>query len=187
MSDEPPQPASGSAPSGRHSANPNDRHSAADPNDVDSLDAIVTALYDAISFQQGASPNWERFRSLFEPTAVMVRVDPRMTAIPAREREEPAVRVSSIEGYIARTTAAIDSGALTAFSERELNRRTEVFADLAHVFSTYERSAEAGELRRGINSMQLVKDGARWWIVSLSWTDETDDGQLPSRYLPHPK
>jgi hypothetical protein len=157
------------------------------PHDVDSLDAIVTALYDSISFEKGASPNWERFRSLFEPTAVMVRIDPRVTAIPAREREEPAVRVSNIDGYIARTTAAIESGALPAFNERELNRRTEVFADLAHVFSTYERSVEDGELRRGINSVQLVKDGARWWIVSLSWTDETDDGQLPSRYLPPSK
>lgn len=159
----------------------------ANPNDVDSLDAIVTALYDAISFQQGAMPNWERFRSLFEPTAVMVRVDPRLTAIPPREREEPATRASGIEDYITRTTAAIESGALTAFCERELNRRTEVFADVAHVFSTYERTAEAGELRRGINSLQLVKDGTRWWIVSLSWTDETDDSQLPSRYLPHAK
>lgn len=158
----------------------------ADPADVESLDAIVTALYDSVSFEQGARPNWQRFRSLFEPTAVMVRIDPQLTAVPIREREQPAVRVSSIDDYVARTTAAIDSGALPAFLERELSRRTEVFADLAQVFSTYERSADAGELRRGINSMQLVKDGARWWIVSLSWTDEADDGPLPSRYLPRP-
>jgi hypothetical protein len=159
----------------------------ADPADVDSLDAIVTALYDSVSFEQGKQPNWERFCSLFDPSAVMARVDPSLTAIPAREREEPAVRVSNIDDYIGRTTAAIESGKLPAFCERELNRRTEVFADLAQVFSTYERSAEAGELRRGINSMQLVKDGSRWWIVSLSWSDESDDGPLPSRYLPPPK
>jgi hypothetical protein len=152
--------------------------------DVESLDAIVTALYDSVSFEQGSRPNWDRFRSLFEPTALMVRVDPGLTAIPSRERDEPGFRVSSIDDYMARTTAAIDSGTLSAFRERELTRRTEVFADLAQVFSTYERSAEAGEVRRGVNSMQLVKDGTRWWIVSLSWIDETDDGPLPSRYLP---
>ncbi|MFO7563374.1 MAG: hypothetical protein R6X02_12085 [Enhygromyxa sp.] len=159
-------------------------HPPADPADVESLDAIVTALYDSISFEQGDRPRWDRFCSLFQPTAVMVRVDPRLTAIPMREREDPAVRVSSIDDYVARTTAAIESGALPAFCERELTRRTEVFADLAQVFSTYERSAEGGELRRGINSMQLVKDGARWWIVSLSWADECEEGPLPSRYLP---
>jgi hypothetical protein len=155
----------------------------ANPADVDSLDAIVTALYDSVSFEHGTQPNWERFRSLFGPSALMVRVDPRLTAMPAREREEPAVRVSSIEEYVASTTAAIDSGTLSAFRERELTRRTEVFGDLAAVFSTYERSV-GEEVRRGINSIQLAKDGERWWVISISWTDEIEHGSLPSRYLP---
>jgi hypothetical protein len=173
MSDEPPPQPAATLPA-----------PSADPADVDSLDGIVTALYDSVSFEHGTRPDWERFVSLFDPTAVMVRIDPRLTAIPMRERSEPALRVSSIEDFVARTTAAIDNGVLEAFTERELTRRTEVFADLAQVFSTYERSVGDGELHRGINSMQLVKDGARWWIVSLSWTDESDTGQLPSRYLP---
>jgi hypothetical protein len=163
MSDEPPQ---------------------ADFTDVESLDAIVTAVYDSVSFEIGAGPDWDRFRSLFDPGAVLVRIDAALTALPARERSEPAISVNSIEQYVARTTAAIAKGALTAFTERELTRRTEVFADLAQVFSTYERSADAGEFHRGINSMQLVKDGDRWWIVALSWTDESDAIQLPNRYLP---
>jgi hypothetical protein len=171
MSEEPPQPASTAELS-------------VDSADVDSLDGIVTALYDSVSFEHGTGPDWDRFRGLFEPSAVLVRIDPRVTAIPIRERTETGFRASSVEDYVTRTTAAIEDGALTAFTERELTRRTEVFADLAQVFSTYERTAEAGSLRRGINSMQLVKDGARWWIVALSWTDEAEPGQLPTRYLP---
>lgn len=155
-----------------------------DPADVDSIDGIVRALYDSVSFAVGETPAWARFRSLFHPTAVMARVDPRQTAQPPEQREAPAVRISTIEDYVARTTTAIESGTLKAFKEHELTRRTEVFADVAQVFSTYERSADAGEVRRGVNSLAMVKDGDRWWIVSLSWTDETDDGQLPSRYLP---
>ena len=162
----------------------------ADPADVDSLDGIVNALYASVSFASGERPSWDRFRSLFCPSAVMVRVDPLRTGaagpelVASADASESALRVSSIEDYVARTTAAIESGALTAFTERELSRRTEVFADVAQVFSSYERSADAGEVRRGINSMQLVKDGDRWWVVSLSWTDETDAGPLPNRYLP---
>ena len=113
----------------------------------------------------------------------VVRIDPRVTAQPASLREEAPFRVSAVNDYVTRTTAAIDSGALRAFTERELSRRTEVFGDLAQVFSAYERSADAGEAVRGINSMQLVKDGERWWIVALSWTDETERGPLPNRYL----
>jgi hypothetical protein len=151
----------------------------ADSADVGSLDAIVNALYASLSFEAGGQPDWPRFRSLFDPAALMVRVDAR----PAREHDEPAVRVSSIDDYVARTTAAIESGGLTEFSERELTRRTEVFGDLAAVFSTYERSV-AQDVRRGINSLQLAKDGERWWVISVSWTDEPEDGALPSRYLP---
>lgn len=155
-----------------------------DPADVDSIDAIVNALYASVSFEAGQCPDWARFRGLFAPAAIMCRVDPAQTARPASERDKQAVVLSSIDDYVARTTSAIESGALLAFTEQELTRRTEVFAGVAQVFSTYERSAEAGEVRRGINSMQLVKDGDRWWVVSISWTDETDDGTLPSRYLP---
>lgn len=153
----------------------------ADPADVDSLDGIVNALYDSVSFASGGRPDWPRFRSLFRAEAVMARVDPTHTGAAG---EDGPLRISSIDDYITRTNAAVDSGALSAFRERELSRRTEVFADVAQVFSSYERSADAGEVHRGINSMQLVKDGARWWLVSLSWTDETDAGPLPSRYLP---
>lgn len=154
----------------------------ADSADVDSLDGIVNALYASISFVDGRGPDWARFRGLFDPNAVMVRVQ---AGVSSESTDQPTQReVSSIDDYITRTTAAVASGALAAFTERELTRRTEVFADLAQVFSTYERSVDAGELRRGINSMQLVKYGDRWWVVSLAWTDETDGGLLPSRYLP---
>jgi hypothetical protein len=155
------------------------------PADVDSLDGIVNALYASVSFDNGRGPDWARFRGLFDPSAVMVRVQPGVCSGDSADRPRaPHREVSSIQDYVARTTAAVASGALTAFTERELTRRTEVFADLAQVFSTYERCADAGESRRGINSMQLVKYGDRWWVVSLAWTDETDGGLLPSRYLP---
>lgn len=154
---------------------------AADSADVGSLDAIVNALYASLSFGTGGQPNWTRFRSLFDPAALMVRVDVRHAHL---RPDEPPVRISSIDDYVTRTTAAIESGSLPEFSERELTRRTEVFGDLAAVFSTYERSV-AEDVRRGINSLQLVKDGERWWVISVSWADETEHCPLPSRYLPH--
>jgi hypothetical protein len=158
----------------------------ADSADVGSLDAIVNALYASLSFETGGKPNWPRFRGLFDPAALMVRVDPQLTHQHAETRtssDAPAVRVSSVEDFIGRITAAIESGSLPNFNERELTRRTEVFGDLAAVFSTYERSV-AEDVRRGINSLQLVKDGERWWVISISWADEIEHCTLPSRYLP---
>jgi hypothetical protein len=156
-----------------------DPPAAADSADVGSLDAIVNALYASVSFETGGQPDWPRFRSLFDPAALMVRVDARHGA----QTDEPAVRISSLDDYVARTTAAIEGGGLTDFRERELTRRTEVFGDLAAVFSTYERSV-GEDVRRGINSIQLAKAGERWRVISISWTDENEHGSLPSRYLP---
>jgi hypothetical protein len=155
-----------------------------DPADVDSIDGIVNALYASISFEEGKLPDWDRFRSLFDPAALLVRLDARLAKLDPRERGESPMRISSLDEYVARTSAAVHGGTLTAFTERELARRTDVFADLAAVFSTYERSVAAGDSHRGINSLQLVKDGSRWWVVSLTWTDESEHGTLPSRYLP---
>jgi hypothetical protein len=58
-----------------------------------------------------------------------------------------------------------------------------------HVWSTYEGTFSAPdaprrEPLRGINSIQLANDGARWWIMSISWEAERPDSQLPAQYLP---
>lgn len=36
---------------------------------------------------------------------------------------------------------------------------------------------------RGINSIQLMNDGKRWWIVSLMWEAESDTLKLPAEFL----
>lgn len=39
------------------------------PSDVASVDAVVEALYEYISFSPGTGPDWERMRSLYLPQA----------------------------------------------------------------------------------------------------------------------
>ena len=43
----------------------------ADPADVESIDAIMTAVYDVISGDAGVVRDWDRFRSLFAPGATL--------------------------------------------------------------------------------------------------------------------
>ena len=38
---------------------------------------------------------------------------------------------------------------------------------------------------RGINSIQLVNDGKRWWIASVVWDTEQPDNPIPAQYLPN--
>ena len=61
---------------------------AANPADVASVDAIITAVYEAFSGSAGEERNWDRFRSLFIPEA-------RLIAVVRREDGE-VVRVSAL-------------------------------------------------------------------------------------------
>jgi hypothetical protein len=36
---------------------------------------------------------------------------------------------------------------------------------------------------RGINSIQLLNDGKRWWIMTIYWQGETPETPLPKEYL----
>jgi hypothetical protein len=146
------------------------------PEDVASPEALVAALYDVISGPKGQARDWNRFRSLFAPGARM---------IPSGKRPDGTWghRVLTPDEYIARSEKSlVEEG----FRERELHRVVERFGPLVHVFSSYEatREGEAKPFVRGVNSIQLLHDGKRWWLLSIAWTPETPEQPLPAKYLP---
>jgi hypothetical protein len=131
---------------------------AARPEDVASTEAIVTALYDVISGDAGAPRDWERFRALLHPGARMM---------PARGG---TVQVLDADGYIARVSPAL---AAHGFHEVETKHRVDRHGVIAQVWSTYESRHSLSDpepFARGINSIQLFHDGARWWVLSVAWT-----------------
>lgn len=146
------------------------------PEDVATSDAVVAALYASISGDAGVPRDWNRFRSLFHPSARLIPI-----STPA---EGPSVlRILTPDEYIARAEPALMRG----FHERETARRFEHFGHMAHVFSTYDSrhaAADATPFARGINSIQLFDDGQRWWILSVYWQSETPTLPLPPQYLP---
>ena len=66
-----------------------------------------------------------------------------------------------------------------------MSRKVESYGNIAHAWSTYEarKVAEAPPYVRGIYSVQLLKDGDRWWIVNMYWDFERPDTPIPDRYL----
>jgi hypothetical protein len=147
----------------------------ANPADVATMDSIVLAVYDVISGPAGTR-NWDRFRSLFIPGARLIPTSPRPTG-------EVGSRVLTVEDYVQRAGAAFEK---QGFFEREVSRQMERFGNIAHIFSTYEsRHAkdDAKPFQRGINSIQLMNDGKRWWIVTIFWQGEDEKNPLPAEYL----
>lgn len=148
---------------------------AAAPADVRSMDAIRSALYDVISGPAGER-DWNRFRSLFAPGARLIPTLPDSAG-------GATARILTVEDYVRR---AGDFFRQSGFFEREIGRRTETFGNVAHVFSAYEsRRAESDSLpfQRGVNSIQLLKDGDRWWVVTIFWDAERAGNPIPRDLL----
>lgn len=154
----------------------------ADPADVASPEAVVHAAYAAVSHAPGEHRDWDRFRSLHLPGAVLV---------PNTEQTGGDFRVLSVEDFIAwidgwqEENMPIGSEADVGFFEREIHAVTERYGDVAHVMSTYAKGVHGGEPQpAGVNSMQLVFDGQRWWMVSIVWDEIPGAGPIPAKYMP---
>ena len=146
------------------------------PTDVESVDAIVAAVYDVISGPAGQARDWDRWRSLFIPEA-------RLIALGRPQGGSNPHRVMSPEEYAQLSGPVVEE---TGFFEEEIGRTQEEFGPLVHLFSAYQSKralVDPEPFARGINSFQLLHDGKRWWIVTIYWTAERPDLPIPERYL----
>lgn len=150
---------------------------AAKPEDVASPDAILTALYDVISGPAGKARDWNRFRSLFAPGARL---------IPTRVRPDGGASATAItpDEYASTAGPRLEQN---GFFEREIHKTVDQFGVVMQVFSTYESRRKAEDpqpFSRGINSIQLLKDGNRWWVMTIYWDSERPGNTIPPKYLP---
>ncbi|HYG10722.1 MAG TPA: hypothetical protein VD835_12285 [Pyrinomonadaceae bacterium] len=149
---------------------------AANPADVNSLDAILAAVYDSISGAKGKARNWDRFRSLFIPGARLIPTFKRPTG-------EFISRVLTPEEFVKSSGKFMEE---QGFFERAIANHVETFGNIAQVFSVYEGRHDTADPKpfvRGINSIQLMNDGKRWWVVTIFWQAEDEATPLPQKYL----
>jgi hypothetical protein len=132
-------------------------------DDDPTIARAIEQLYAVISFEEGDDPNWQGLRAIFSPHARITRITPEGTDYMDRD------------GFLAMTRNLLEVGAYTSFYEFELERSVDRFGGVAQVWSRYEtrrnRGAQAA-LGRGVNSIQLIRDGDSWRVLGLLW-DET--------------
>ena len=147
------------------------------PEDVASPSAVVRASYVAISGPPGQVLNLDRFRSLFLPQAQLVSVNVK--------DGQATARAMTLQEFTDMVTARIGKD---GHLEREIAQRVEVYGNIANVWSSYEsrKTPDDPQVTRGINSIQLVNDGKRWWISGAQWQHETTDAPIPTKYLAGP-
>jgi len=141
--------------------------------DVATIDGLMKASYEVVSGGAGEKRNWERDNSLHHKNALyhfFRNVD--------GQRRLVSMTLAEFHGL---TDAMV---ATTPFYETEVNREVRVFGKMAHVWSTYEtRLVKDGPAaRRGINSVQLLNENDRWYVVSWTFEFETPANPIPRTF-----
>jgi len=149
------------------------------PADVSSVDGVVEALYRAVSFAPGGEPDWQLLRFLMLPDAVLAQ--------PAQGSDQ--VELLTVEEYIGRFKQALESSMLrkTGFHGTVARVSTTVYGRLAHclvVFEARTDPAAAQPLGRGVESIQLVRTGGRWWIAVIATEFERPGLPVPEDFSP---
>ena len=149
---------------------------AARAEDVATIDGILHAFYDVISGPAGQPRQWARDRTLYIPDVHFVSLSTDSTG-------HVRADVVTHQMFVDRSDASL---VRRGFFETEIHRTTARFGNVVHVFSTYEmrERVDGPVFGRGINSIELFWDGARWWIAAAQWDDERPDNPIPREYLP---
>ena len=141
------------------------------PDDVDSIDNVMTAYYESVSGHPGKR-DIERILNLYAPNAKLnVNVQ---DALPVHGTVEDVV-IS--ERFLNITTE---------FFEREISRDTQQFRNMAQIISTYgisDAMENTNYTARGVTVFQMYYAGDRWWILSSLFERESDDVPLPAHLL----
>ncbi len=136
-------------------------------------EGVVVCLYAAISFQPGQKPNYNLLNTLFHPQA---RIAPPATDTGG------VLKSMGVEEFFDYFDSRIQDIISVGGREEQVSYKTFIFHNFAHIFSAYQFILFDSEkpLARGVNSLQLVHENGRWWILSLTW-DRTEPGEeLPS-------
>lgn len=143
---------------------------------VKTLDSTIKTLYAVISGEKDEARNWELFKFLFKPDAKLIPSG-------KNDKGDIMVRYMKPDDYVKNSGKwLVENG----FFEKEIHRKVNAFGNIAQVFSTYESfKYDTGDkpFMRGINSIQLLNDGERWWIINIYWTQETEENPIPKKYL----
>ncbi len=127
------------------------------------LDRLTAEFFRAVSFEAGATPAYQNIHTLFIENGLLIK------------NSGPGPEISSIPAFIEPRQASVDTGALTRFREAELTETTQIFGNVAHRFSAYEKSGTLNGVAfdaRGMISTQFILTPAGWKMSAMAWDDE---------------
>jgi hypothetical protein len=144
-----------------------DHHAAGHASDRQAIEQAVDDLYAVISGPVGQERDWEAFRAMYLPNAVM-------GAVGAGEDGTGRAVTFTPDGYIERSGEFL---VRRGFAETATRTEIEIWGEIAYVKSAYEGYVADQEepLLIGINYITFMKHEGEWKIASILWRQQTED------------
>lgn len=138
------------------------------PKESLSIESIIPALYRTVSGDAGSVKNWSLLKQLHSPSAIITPL--------FHENGLPTAKISSVDEFIALNEQIFKD---INFYEKEVASKIFVYGHMATILSHYESRDDinAAPYSQGVNSFQLLNDGRRWCVISVTW--DSDKGGHP--------
>jgi hypothetical protein len=129
-------------------------------SDFLSIDTTIGRFYKCFQFAAGETPDFDGLQQCFLPGA---RIFP-----PSADTDGELTPMTLTE-FIEHVKNLFADTAESSANEYQVSAQVHTFQSVAQVFSEYEFVMNDQVFSRGTNCFQLMNDGTRWWIGSLSW------------------
>ena len=149
-----------------------------DEPDLAMVDGVVQTLYRSVSFGPGEEPDWDLFASLFFDNSVLAQ--------PARGSQD--VELWPVDQFIQSFKDDLVTYEMkkTGFWERVAGTTCSSFGRVAHCDVVFEMRTDPNSpepLGRGLDAVQMVKTGGRWWITAIATEHERPDRPIPEALI----
>ena len=134
------------------------------------IDTLTAAFYRAVSFDDGESPPYVNLYDIFFESGQIIK------------NSSSSPEIYTVRQFVEPRQRMIDSGDLKSLRESETAEITEIFGNVAHRFSVYEKHGlSAGTMidGRGVISIQFIATPTGWKISSMAWDDERPGLTIP--------
>jgi len=144
------------------------------PEAAQSIETIIPALYQIVSGDAGAKKDWPLMKSLFAPDAIVTPV--------FHKKGIPQASITSVDEFITLNKQIFKN---INFYETEVKQTSLVYGHMATILSHYESRDDHNKepYSQGINSFQLLNDGRRWCVISVTWDSDKGGHKIDSNTL----
>jgi hypothetical protein len=133
--------------------------------DEEEIRALIGNHFEAMKWEPGSNPDWDRFRDDFLPSAVLFGA-----ARPVQAR--------TVEGFIERMETVARKN-LHTFEEHTHGMKVLRFGNVAVVLAMSEMLENGSEVNHDLSGYLLVKSEGRWSIAAHAWDQASDEKPVP--------